>query len=103
MHSFSYPGSNTGPPLDRKPVWILLTALAFAIIGTVTVYSTTYVLPLDKLRSSVASDFAFLERQCGPSSGEMTCFFACRGTQCPPSLGVSTWAPAGFHSLPEFP
>jgi len=38
MHSFTYRGFDTGPPLTRKPVWILLTALAFAVVGWVMVY-----------------------------------------------------------------
>jgi hypothetical protein len=41
MHSFTYRGFGIGPPPDRKPVWILLTALAFAIIGLMTVFGTT--------------------------------------------------------------
>jgi hypothetical protein len=41
MHSFTYRGFNTGPPLDRKPVWILLTALVFAVIGLVMAYGIT--------------------------------------------------------------
>jgi hypothetical protein len=48
MDSFTYRGINTGPPLNRKPVWILLTALAFAVIGLVMVYGVAlppYVAP----------------------------------------------------------
>jgi hypothetical protein len=41
MHSFTYRGFDTGPPLTRKPVWILLTALAFAFVGWEMVYGNT--------------------------------------------------------------
>ena len=54
MHSFTYRGFNTGPPLDRKPVWLLLTALAFAVIGMVMMYEIT--LPRLAAPLSLASD-----------------------------------------------
>ena len=41
MRSFTYRGFNTGLPPTRKPAWILLTALAFAVIGSVMVYGVT--------------------------------------------------------------
>jgi len=54
MHSFTYRGFNIGPPLDRKPVWLLLTALAFAVIGMVMMYEIT--LPRLAAPLSLASD-----------------------------------------------
>ena len=54
MHSFVYRAFNTGPPLNRKPVWILLTALAFAVVALVTAYGIT--LPPRIALSKVALD-----------------------------------------------
>jgi hypothetical protein len=57
MHSFSYRGFNTGAPLDRKSVWILFTALAFAFITLVTAYGITLppgVAPLGVVLDTLA-------------------------------------------------
>ena len=54
MHSFTYRGFNTGPPLDRKPVWLLLTALAFAVVAMVMMYEIT--LPRVAAPLNLASD-----------------------------------------------
>ncbi len=42
MHSFIYRGFNSGPPLDWKPVWILSTALAVAVICLMMVYGIAF-------------------------------------------------------------
>ena len=55
MHSFIHRGFNTGPPLDRKPVWILLTALAFAVISLVTAYGITLPPGITPLRVASAT------------------------------------------------
>lgn len=41
MHSFNYRGFNARPPLEWKPVSILFTTLAFAVISLVTAHGIT--------------------------------------------------------------
>jgi hypothetical protein len=47
MHSFNSRGFKAGTHPVRNPVWIALTALAFAFIGMMTVFGTS-ALPAAK-------------------------------------------------------